>query len=125
MSHAAHADAHTHGEHNPIAHVMSKRMLLGIAGVLLMLTALTVWTASFEAGRMEVIIALSIATVKAGLVAMFFMHLRYDKPLHLFMLLFSLVFVSLFLGLTVLDTQAYRADEAAWESDQIAPAAQP
>ena len=53
------------------------------------------------------------------------MHLRYDKPLHLLMLVFSLIFVSLFLGLTVIDTQAYEADAAAWEADQIAPAAQP
>ena len=118
------ADPHAdHAEHNPIAHVMPKSMLLGVFAALLVLTAATVVFASFELGRYEIVVALSIATVKALLVATFFMHLRYDNPLNAAILLFSLIFVALFLGLTILDTQSYRAEVDDWRAEQAAQAA--
>ena len=112
-------DVHAHGEHNPIAHVMPVKMLLGVFFALLTLTAATVICAGFELGRYEIAVALGIATVKAVLVATFFMHLRYDNPLNAAILLFSLIFVALFLGLTILDTQAYKADIDSREADMI------
>ena len=111
------------GDHNPIAHVMPKWMLIAVFTALLALTAATVYFASFELGSYEVLIAMAIATVKAVLVATFFMHLKYDNPLNAAILLFSLIFVGLFIGLTILDTQSYRGDVDEWRADQAAQAA--
>ena len=118
------ADPHAdHGEHNAIAHVMPVWMLLSVFAALLVLTAATVFFAGFELGRYEVMVAMGIATIKAGLVATFFMHLRYDNPLNAVILLFSLIFVSLFLGLTILDTQAYQGEIDEWRDAEAAKAA--
>lgn len=89
--------------------------LIGVYVALLFLTWLTVSTSSAESplslglelGSAEVIVAMSIATVKATLVGAYFMHLRYDKPLNAILLIFSLVFVALFIVLTVSDAVMY------------------
>ena len=107
--HAHHAEHH--GEHNPIAHVASTRLLITVFVALVALTFLTVWQGTqLELGSMEVVVVLVIATIKAGLVIAYFMHLRYDKPLNAFAFLFSLFFVALFLGLTIADAWSYRPD---------------
>ena len=98
-----------HGDYNPIGHVASKQMLLVVFFALVALTALTVWQGTqLELGNFELIVVLAIATVKAALVVLFFMHLRYDKPLNAVAFLFSLLFVALFLGLTMTDTLSYQ-----------------
>ncbi|MBI2897029.1 MAG: cytochrome C oxidase subunit IV family protein [Deltaproteobacteria bacterium] len=43
------------------------------------LTALTVWAASAHLGAWSGVIALSIATTKATLVVLYFMHVRYGE----------------------------------------------
>lgn len=48
-----------------------------IYGILLVFTALTVWTGRMDLGVMNIWVAMAIATTKATLVALFFMHL-YD-----------------------------------------------
>ena len=116
-------DPHDHGEHNPIAHVMPVPMLLGVFFALLTLTALTVFLGGFDLGRYEIAVAMGIATVKAILVATFFMHLRYDNPLNSAILLFSLIFVALFIGMMILDTQGYKAEIEDREAEMIAEGA--
>ena len=53
-------------------------------------------------------LSLTIATVKAALVILFFMHLLWDKPLNAIIILSSLIFVALFLGFTLMDAEGYR-----------------
>ncbi|QDT64840.1 cytochrome C oxidase subunit IV family protein [Calycomorphotria hydatis] len=111
--------AESHAEHNPISHVMSIPMLLGVFFALVALTILTVYIGTqYSLGMFEIYVSLGIATVKAILVATFFMHLKYDKPLNGLMFGFSLIFVALFLGLVMIDSAAYQpeieqADQAA------------
>jgi cytochrome c oxidase subunit IV len=111
-SHAAsHHKAHAAGAHTAhLSHVMSPQMLLTVFGLLLLLTALTVGLAMVPLGAWEIWISLGIATVKAGLVALYFMHLRYDAPLNGAIFVFSLVFVALFLGFTLMDANEYFPD---------------
>jgi cytochrome c oxidase subunit 4 len=45
----------------------------------------------------NVIVALTIATIKASLVALFFMHLLHDKPVNSIILVSSFVFLGIFL----------------------------
>lgn len=83
-------------------------MLLAVFFALLGLTFLTVFQAQFDLGNAEVWLSLTIATIKAGLVIAFFMHLIWDKPLNAIVILGSLIFVALFLGFTMMDAEGYR-----------------
>ena len=83
-------------------------MLLSVFFALLVLTGVTVYQSTFDLGNMEIWLSLSIATIKAGLVIAFFMHLVWDKPLNAIIILGSLIFVALFLGFTMMDAEGYR-----------------
>ena len=63
-------------------HVVSRKIYFGIFGALMVLTALTVWVANFALpGPLNAIVALSIAVLKATLVVLYFMHVRYSSKL--------------------------------------------
>ncbi|MEQ1830784.1 MAG: cytochrome C oxidase subunit IV family protein [Pirellula sp.] len=102
----SHGD-HGHGHDGEFSHPMPIWMLLAVFFVLLALTGLTVYQSTFDLGNMEVWLSLTIATVKAALVIAFFMHLLWDKPLNAIVILGSLIFVSLFLGFTLMDAEGY------------------
>jgi len=72
---------------------------------LLVLTAITVAAAGVRFGSpaVNVVVALTIATVKASLVALFFMHLRHDRPMNALIFVTGLVFLGVFLMLTLVD----------------------
>jgi cytochrome c oxidase subunit 4 len=63
------------------SHVLPPRMYVGIFAALRALTGLTVWVATIDLGPMNVIVALTIACIKALLVILFFMHVRYSTKL--------------------------------------------
>ena len=71
---------------------------------LLVLTAITVTTASLSFGRVAIVVVLAIAAVKSTLVLLYFMHLRFEKRL-LFKLLVPITVAALaiFIGLTYTD----------------------
>jgi len=58
-------------------HVLSSKMYYGIWIVLLVLTATTVGVAHIDLGPWNIVVALAIATLKAVLVVLFFMHVKY------------------------------------------------
>lgn len=62
-------------------HVVSKKTYYLIFGALMVLTAVTVWVANLDLGRWNAIVALSIAVLKATLVVLYFMHVRYSSRL--------------------------------------------
>jgi cytochrome c oxidase subunit 4 len=62
-------------------HVVSRKIYLTIFGALMVLTALTVWVANFDLGPWNAIVALTIAVMKATLVVLYFMHVRYSSRL--------------------------------------------
>lgn len=118
MSHAAHA-SHDHAHHDEAHHahghiVVGWKLQLGVLAALLFFTALTIgfynaekWAeAAFDIhlpGWVNIVGAMSIASIKATLVCMFFMQLRYDKAINTFALLFCLFAVGLFLFFSMLD----------------------
>lgn len=105
----AHA-SDAHGDHG-LAHVMPIRILVGVGALLLFLTAATVWVTAVDLGRSgNLIIAMAIATIKAGMVCAYFMHLRWDKPFNAFVFLSSLLFVGLFISIVLLDKSEYEPD---------------
>jgi cytochrome c oxidase subunit 4 len=106
--HTTDSHDHGHGHDGEFSHPMPIWMLLSVFFALLLLTVATVYQSTFSLGNLEVWMSLSIATVKAGLVIAFFMHLLWDKPLNAIIILSSLIFVALFLGFTMMDAQGYR-----------------
>lgn len=100
---------------------------------LLVLTVITVgvtWFPWLDFGpRINLWVALIIATVKASLVALYFMHLRYDKPFNAVVLISALFFVILFIGAALQDSAEYRANideyRAADPAKNYAPAMPP
>jgi cytochrome c oxidase subunit 4 len=96
-------------------HVLPPRVLLGTAAGLLALTALTVALARFDLGAGSIAVALGIASVKATLVALFFMHLKYEHRFHLVVLVGAALFAVLFASFVLFDTAQYRPDVRAHE----------
>ena len=97
------SDSQQHG----IGHVVPVKTLLGVLVALLVLTALTYWTGQMNFHGWDLKIAMVIATGKASLVCLFFMHLKWDKPLNAVFFFISILFVGIFLAYTVADTYEY------------------
>jgi cytochrome c oxidase subunit IV len=91
---------HAHAQHSS-----SPTIYIVILGALLVLTGVTVGAAyvNFGSSSINLIIAILIATVKATLVAMFFMHLRHDPPINAIIFCSSLIFLGLFLLFPLID----------------------
>jgi len=68
-----------HVEH--VEHLLPKSLYFKIFGALMVLTALTVSLAYVDLGQFNIVVALAVAIVKASLVVMFFMHLKYESHL--------------------------------------------
>ena len=62
--------------------------------------------ASFNFGSANVVIALAIASVKATLVALFFMHLIWDKPVNAIIVIAGFLFLGIFLMFDFLDVDS-------------------
>ncbi len=62
-------------------HIFSVRTNLIIFGLLMLLLVLTVGVAYLDLGSLGLAIALLIATVKAVLILLYFMHVRFSNPL--------------------------------------------
>lgn len=98
----SHAHAAAGGTRKP--HVLPLRVYLLVWAGLLILTAVTVGVSYFNFGTWNLIVAMAVATVKASLVALFFMHLKYDEKFNGVILLGSLAFLGIFFVLTLADT---------------------
>ena len=75
-----------------------------VLAALLTLTVITVLAAGVDFGSGNVVIALVIASIKASLVALFFMHLRHEKPMNAIIFVSGLIFLGVFLILCMVDT---------------------
>ena len=91
-------------------HIVPVKTLAAVGTALLVLTLVTVWAASLDFGKLNVWIALAIATVKASLVVAIFMHLNYDRPFHTIVFVVSVSFVALFISFSLTDTHEYAPD---------------
>ena len=98
------------------AHVLPPRVLLGTAAALLALTAVTVASAQVDLGRLNVAVALAIAASKAALVALFFMHLKYQQRFLAVVLGAAVAFAVLMVSFVVFDTTQYQPDVRAHEA---------
>ena len=91
-------------------HISSARFLWGIAIVLFLLTFITVAVTWIHIPEpWNVVVAIAIATVKALIVAAFFMNLYLDSKFNILLFVMSVAFFLLMIGITLLDT-LFRVD---------------
>jgi cytochrome c oxidase subunit IV len=116
MGHDAHGHGHGEGgDHVP--HVLPLSIYFKTFGALMVLTVLTV-AASYVhiSASINLAIALLIATAKAAVVALIFMHLFWDHKFHSVIFASSIIFLAIFIGFTMSDTEGRgRADAIAGE----------
>ena len=108
----AHHD-HGAGGHPQVGHVVPLRLLFMIWGALVVLTVVTVAVTYIPAellGPFTLWVALVIAGIKATLVALYFMHLRWDRPLNGSIMAISIAVVIMFVGGALTDTAEYQGD---------------
>jgi cytochrome c oxidase subunit 4 len=107
---AGHAD-HGHGAlqmgHH---HVSSAAMFFNVLAILLVLTVVTVAVSRFDFGGANMLIAMAIASVKASLVILFFMHVKWDTAINKIVFLSSFLFLSLLFIFTLSDAATRRMD---------------
>ena len=97
----------SHDHDGGFAHPAPFKLLLSVFIGLVLLTILTLALSSVDLGLMGAFgfwIAMSIASFKAALVMLFFMHMYWDNPFNVLVFLSSTLFVILFIGLTLTDT---------------------
>jgi cytochrome c oxidase subunit 4 len=92
----------------PLGHRVPRSVLASVFIALLLLTLLTYAATGIDLGGLNVWVAITIATLKAALVALFFMHLAYERPFNAVVLVTTLCFGALFIGLALLDVFHYR-----------------
>jgi cytochrome c oxidase subunit IV len=111
-----------HDDHHGISHVASIKVLVGTGGTLLLLTLVTVLATKVDFGpSINLAIAMFIAVVKATLVVLFFMHLKYDKVFHTVVFVSAILAASLFVGFTLMDSGQYQHTNI-WNPDSPPPA---
>lgn len=99
---STHTAVAEHDHHGP-----GFRTMIKVWAALLVLTVLTVGVTRFDFGFLNKAVALAIATSKALLVIMFFMHLKYENMVFRLMVFTAFVILAIFIGFTFFDT-AYR-----------------
>jgi len=87
-------------------HILPLRVYFSVFAALLVLTAITVYIAGFHFGPYNLVVAMAVAVVKASLVALIFMHLKYDNKLYAIAFVISLAMLAVFVVLTMFDTLA-------------------
>jgi cytochrome c oxidase subunit IV len=85
-------------------HIVSSKVYYAIWIVLLVLTGLTAWVATVDLGRFNTIVALVIASGKAVLVVLFFMHVKYtSEKLTKIVVISALFWLLILLALSMAD----------------------
>ncbi len=84
-------------------HILPVKVGMTVWIGLMILTAVTIWVAQYDLGIWNFTIGMFIATVKASLVALFFMGLKYDVIENRVIFITSFVFFAIFMVLTLSD----------------------
>jgi len=108
----------------------ARKVYAGVLAALLVLTVITVIAAGINFGSpsVNVVVALAIATAKASLVALFFMHLLYDSRINALIFLMGAIMLAIFLIFILLDVEArdtVRPSTLRQPAAAAAPAPQP
>ena len=84
-------------------HVSPLGVYFSIFGALMVLTVVTIAVAYVDLGAMNKVVALGIASFKATLVVLYFMHVKYASKLTKLIVISGLFFLAILLTLTMSD----------------------
>ncbi|MGB0678499.1 MAG: cytochrome C oxidase subunit IV family protein [Polyangiales bacterium] len=112
--------AHSHSHADSAEHVASVRSYVLVFAALVALTLLTVAVYQVHLGAMNLVVAILIATIKATLVVMIFMHMQHETRFNVLIFLGSLLFGGIFLAYTINDTE-HRAKVDAYNGALVDP----
>jgi len=90
-------------EHEHTEHIVSPGTYLVIILTLLALTGITVFAAFVDLGRFNIVVALLIATIKATLVVLIFMHAKYAPERTKLVIIAGIFWLALLLFMTLSD----------------------
>ena len=99
-------------------HVVPKKLYVLVFAALIVLTGLTTGVAFINLGKWNTVAALVIAVCKASLVVLFFMHLRWSSNLLRIVVVSSLLWLAILIGLTISDvfTRDWTPVPSNWEA---------
>jgi cytochrome c oxidase subunit 4 len=86
-----------------IEHVVPATVYLMVFGALMALTIFTVAVAFYDLGNLNVAVALSVAVIKATLVVLFFMHVKYASTITKLVVVSSIVWLGFLFFITLSD----------------------
>jgi len=84
-------------------HIFAYKTLFYVLVALLILTGITVGASYIDMGKLNVWVALGIASVKASLVLMIFMHLKFEGRALILSFLSTVIFLAIMIGFTFWD----------------------
>jgi len=86
-------------------HIASPKLYVSIFLALMVCTAATVFAAYQDLGQWNIVVALAIATFKASLVVLFFMHAKYSPKRTQLVIVCAVFWLAIMLALTLSDYQ--------------------
>jgi len=89
--------------HHIIPFSVYRNVLLALLALTILTVAVAKPVSGFDAGVFNFLIAMGIASVKAGLVMAFFMQLKYDNKLYLAIIVSTVLFLALLFGIVMID----------------------
>ena len=95
------ADKH----HDDDLHILPDKTQLNVFLALIILTIITVTASVKYPGKIGIGVALVVTPLKASLILMYFMHLKYERPVFVIMFLVAISILALLMGLTIVDYQ--------------------
>lgn len=95
--HGGHGGAHA--AHAPVPNATFILVWVG----LLVLTAVTVAASVMFPGKVGIGVAMVVTPIKAAMILMWFMHLKYEKPVFRFMFMAAMLILAIVMGLTFFD----------------------
>ena len=84
-------------------HVLPDGLFIMVWVGLLILTGITVAGSVYFPGKIGILVAMIVTPVKAALILMYFMHLKYEKKGFVVMFLVAVGILGIFIGLTFFD----------------------
>lgn len=91
----------SHSAHGDVGHAVPDSVFYKIFISLVILTVITVWVAKglkFDSDAATITVAMIIASIKAMLVALWFMHLKYENPLTWLYAIFPIILLVVMIG---------------------------
>ena len=99
-------------------HIVSLKIYVAIFVALMLGTGITVWAAFQNFHQFNIVIALVIASIKATLVVLYFMHARYSPKRTQLVIVCSVFWLAILLALTLADYDT-RSHEVTLAAPQV------